>query len=126
MPQNTVEEDLKKLADLQKIYFEYYSLEKQKENLPLNDSKTQSEITLLEASLSKLNEKLDKLKDEMKSNNIEIDTLKDDVLKIREKQKVVQSPKEFAYLDMQEQNIKSDIDDYAKENADLAKKNCFS
>jgi predicted nucleic acid-binding Zn-ribbon protein len=122
MSQNTVEEDIKKLVELQAIYARYFELVKAKENLPLNDSKTKEEMTQSGDSLAKLSKKLSELKDEQKSNNIEIDTLKDDILKIREKQKVVQSPKEFAYLDMQEQNIKSEIDDYTKENAVLIKK----
>jgi predicted nucleic acid-binding Zn-ribbon protein len=121
MVTNDIAQDIERLIQLQQVYKEVFQLEKIKRELPLNPEQVKEGLADLEDEVQGIAQELDTVESEMKRNNVDIDTLKDRIAKIREQQKIVQSPKEFAYLDTQEKLLKDEIVELEKENKERGK-----
>ena len=118
---NDIAHDIENLVQLQQVYKEVFQLEKTKKGLPLNAEQVKEGLADLEDEVLSIEQELDTVESEIKRNNVDIDTLKDKIAHIREQQKIVQSPKEFAYLDNQEKQLKEEIAELEKENKERMK-----
>jgi len=114
---------IKSLISLQKVYKELFELERRKKSLTEKSSNHDKTIPELEDELDELKDELNTVKSEIKSNQVDIDTLKGEVQQLFEKQKIIQSPKEWSFLETQVKNKKSEIAELEKENASNLKQN---
>ena len=111
--------DIEKLIELQKIYKGLFELQKAKDTLPIDSNRIEGELKKEIDEIESIKNEIKTFKQKLYDTDIEVETLKNDISEIREKQKVIQSPKEFASLDMEEKNKKIEIEDLEKTKKEI-------